>query len=486
MLGGWLIFGLLLLTAWPWARWLTRLTSGEQFISIVLTVALGSGLLSLVMFWLGLLGIRFEGGLISLVYLLLMLPGWLLWWRARRESKLKPADTLNANRIPTIGRWRWLAGVGMGIICLGVLFNAAYWPFSKADTLGIYHRYGVLMYETGALVPFAGRDDAFYQAYPMHLPLIYAFSYLASGGVNEYLARVTPALLSLGSIAAAWLVSRELFGGGAGWLSAFLLATTPAYIRWASSGYVDLPMAFYYTLAAYFALRLLRGQRRIDALLAGLMLGLAAWTKNAALLGIGLMALWALVAVWRRWLRWDRVLIAGLACAGIATPWYTRNWVEAGLIVPPTAWVDQAQPNLTMLLAFITHPQDFGLTGWLILIGLVLLLLTFNRQRGKPGLGLLLWLTLPFFGVWWLLVSYDLRFLLLLLPLFCALAGGILWEAWAGLKANHRRLLQPVCAVLALGLIALAAWLSVEFKDEILRHPLMSDAEKRLIVLSPD
>ncbi len=512
MLLGWMILGYILLAAWPWSRWATARSSSAEdqlLLSLILSIGLGCGVLSLLMLWVGLFGIRIEAALITALYTAVMLPGWFRWWRERKHfpHKSEP-DPLNG--------WQWLTLVSISLICAGIVFNAAYWPFSKADTLGIYHRYGTLIFETGALVPFAGRDDAFYQAYPMHLPLIYAFSYLASGQINEYLARVIPALLAIGCIPTVYLIGKAVQGKQAGWISAFLLATTPTFVRWASSGYVDLPMAFYFTLAALFTLRLIQGQRRFDALLVGVTLGLAAWTKNAALVGIGLMALWALFALWQRWVGLQHVLIAGLACAVIAGPWYLRNWIEARLIVPPTAWIDQAQHSLQTLLAFITHPSDFGLTGWVV-VGAVILTsagliaqstiggiasrLWSNRLQtgaytaqtlrpplrtftaGNRSIALLLWLTIPFFGIWWWLVSYDLRFLLLFLPLLTVVAGGTTWHVWTTLLKPFQHSLRYALLVIAMLLVGVSLWLSVEFKDDILRQPLMSDTDKRAIVL---
>jgi len=275
-------------------------------------------------------------------------------------------------------------------------------------------------------------------------------------------------------------------------------------------------MAFYYTLAALFTLRLIQHQRTIDALLVGVMLGLAAWTKNAALVGIGLMALWALFALWQRWIRLQQILIAGLACAIIAGPWYIRNWMEARLIVPPTAWIDQAQHNLQTFLAFITHPTDFGLTGWVV-FGAVILVSIRLITHSSPGRAvseiwgkkfhagghtaptirppqqpfgaesrstvLLLWLTIPFFGIWWWLASYDLRFLLLFLPLLTVIAGGVSWQLWATLLRPFQSRLRYALLLIAIVLAGVSLWLSVEFKDDILRQPLMNDSDKRAIVL---
>ncbi len=480
MLFGWLTLGFLLLAAWPWSRWLAARSASREdqlLLSLMLTIGLGSGALTLLMLWVGILGTHLELNLIIVLYTLMMVPGWVFYWR---EHGRFPVSSGREH----LHGWQWFVLVSISLIGAGIVFNAAYWPFSKADTLGIYHRYGTLIFETGALVPFAGLDDAFYQAYPMHLPLAYAFSYLASGQVNEYLARVIPALLAVSCIPGVYLIGKAVSGNRVGWIGAFLLATTPTFVRWASSGYVDLPMAFYYTLAALFTLRLMQDQGRTDALLLGVMLGLAAWTKNAALVGIGLMVLWALFAVWRRWIRFEHGLLAGLTCFAIAGPWYIRNWVEARLIVPPTAWIDQAQHTVQTMLAFIVNPTDFGLTGWVVVGAAILAGVGLFTGRGseRRNTALLLWLTVPFFGVWWWLVSYDLRFLLLFLPLLTVLAGSMLCDVWTSIHQPAQQRLRYAIVVIAVLLAGISLWLSVEFKDDILRHPLMSDADKQALV----
>src|SRR5690606_19643585 len=151
--------------------------------------------------------------------------------------------------------------------------------------------YGRLMAQSGAITPLPG-EQTLYEAYPILIALNYAFTYLASGWINEYLARLIPALLSLGCIPAVYTLGNLLHSRTAGWISALLIALMPAFSTWASTGYVDLPMAFFYTLAAIFAWRFWQHGDLIDALLAGALIGLAAFTKNAALIGVVLFAAW--------------------------------------------------------------------------------------------------------------------------------------------------------------------------------------------------
>ncbi len=322
-------------------------TSSEFWLPLLLTLALSTGALTLIMFWEALLGIRLSLLGITVPYLALMLPGW--WFRRPRWPAFHPPQS----------RFERLAGLLLAIICAGILFNSLYWPFSRADAVGIYAHFAEYMAEQRTIAPLAG-DLTVYEAYPPFMSLNYSYAYLASGWFNEYLARLFPALLSLGCLGAIYVLGKQMYSRLAGWLAVLLLLLTPAFVSWASSGYVDLPMAFFYALAAVFAARLRTSRHWRDALLAGAMMGLAAWTKNAALLGVLFLALWLL---WIR-LNWKLIFLALGTCALIAAPWYLRNLIEAGLILPPTAWTDQSQHTLSSLLVLLNHPQDYALSGF--------------------------------------------------------------------------------------------------------------------------
>ena len=477
---GWLLVGVVISAAYPWSAWL--LGRGRQdegrLLTLLFALAFSIGILTLIMFWESVLGIPFALWTITLPYFALMFPGIYLWLRHPTLVEVPVHSDENTQLL------RRFALPMLVIISAAILFNAAYWPFHKDDTLGIYHRYGLLMAETGTLVPFAGRDDAFYQAYPTQIPLAYTYAYLASGWVNEYLAKTISTLFALACLPATFVFGRMLYGERAGWLAALLLALAPTFTRWASSGYVDLPMAFLYTLSAIFAWRLWRDGRWVDALLAGITMGLAAWTKNAALLGVLFLSVWLMFVYIRRRIRLIHILLTLVSCALVAAPWYIRNIVEAGLIVPPTAWINQAQHTLAAAFIFITQPENFVLTGWIILIAVLQAVIALFRRpsESEKSFLLLLW-TIPFFSFWWLFASYDPRFVLLFLPPLAVLAGSWTAHLWEQLSGTWRtRLVMPLAGIaLLLGLYI--TWISVEYKPEILSNPVMTDGVKHSIVL---
>ena len=473
------LVGFVIVAAFPLATWL--LQNDDHRIRIpqrlVLTLALSIGGLTLVMLWEGILGIPFSVIGITLPYLLLMLPGLLLWRRNRQTS------SGSSNEISAEARKSALIPfVMLAAISGAILFNAVNLPFHRADALGIYQPHAQMMYQLRGLVPLIGADSL-YRTYPMLIQSAYTYAYLASGWENEYLANLIGALLSVGCLPVAFWLGSLLRDNRTGWISAVLLAFTPAFGRWASAGYVDLPMAFFYGLSAVFAIRLWHSNNRKDALLAGMMMGLSAWTKNAALLGIPLLGLWLIYGLLRGRIRFANVVLTAMACGIVAAPWYIRNLLGAGFVVPNTAWTDQAQRTLGSLLIFLTRFENFGLTGWVVVIGVIAAVWTLIRRRGDapPQTAMLLW-SVPMFAAWWLFVSYDPRFLLLFLPILCALGGAWLAGTWERVPSALQPVIRWSMVGLAIFLTFQTLWFSVEYKDEILRNPLMSDAEKREMV----
>lgn len=470
----WGVTALLIAVAYFWAA---ALVGRGGLLTYVVTLAFGTGGIALVMFWSAFLTGGWTLAGIIIAYGIFAAVGVAFWRQVPDHSVQFSASRLEWGSIAIIL-----------LIAAAVLFNGAYYPFSKADALGIYHPAALAMTQTGTLQPLTGADSL-YRTYPVLVPLNYTFAYLVSGWENEYLAKALATLMSLGCLPAVYLLGREIGGRRIGLLAALTLALTPSFVRWGSSGYVDLPMAFTYTLSALFALRFWRSGRLVDAALAGVMLGFACFTKNAGLIGVPLLAAWLLGAtIWSQRrnnisLR-SRVLASTVSlglCALIAAPWYLRNLSGAGFLIPATAWTDQAERSLRTLLIFITLPDNFLVSGWLALAGIGFVGWRLIRpEADRAGLALILWFTLPFFAAWWVFVSYDPRFLLLFYPILCVGAAALV-----DFSLTRFRLPRLAQMALAVGVVVIACyclWIAVEFKGDIVRNPLMSNEEKIALV----
>lgn len=475
---------------YPWVRRL--LPERDRLLTAVVTFALSTGALSLILLGMGLIGLRIDWRIAFGLCVLIDVIGWLNM----------PHDAAPAREKLSLS---WPALLVTGVAAL-ILFNAIYWPFSIDDAVAIYAWYGRQIADSGALPPLA--QGSLYEAYPMFVPLLYAFTHQAVGWLDEGLARLLPALMSVGVLAVAYLLGRTLYDRRAGLAAAWLAAAAPMVAHWASVGYVDLPCGFFFGLTALFAARWWQsiGQPGAwrDALLMGLMAGLATWTKNSGLLIVGSVGLWV---VWRyvgphprplsqrrgenetaprslsleegEGFRVRAVLPILLGFFLVAGPWYARNLLLAGVLVPPTGWTWLAERTLASLIPYLSDGRYF-LSGVIFTLGLIFVAAraAISRLREWQAV-LLLVFFLPFFVIWWALFSYDGRFLLAVTPIVAVMGGRLVTRVPLPELRNPARL----AAALLLALLTLpAAWQAVDYKDKLLRHPLQTVEEKHRLV----
>lgn len=461
----------------PWAALAVPHDSrGAWALRIGLALALCAGLIWAIMLAFGLVNIPLNAVWVMIVLGIVALAGALA---ARGRIGWSPP------RLPDSLLERIVMAL-MLMLCAAILFNGLYFPLYRDDAINIYGPQAAEIARTESLIPLRG-VDTLYRAYPMLVQFNMAFAYDLAGWQNDSLAKLIPTLLSLGCVVAIYGVSVQFLSSRAAWLNVLMLAMIPAVGRWASAGYVDLPMAFCYTLGAAFLIRLLQTNNLRDAVAAGLLFGLAAQVKNAGLIGVVLLGLGLGWGVLSRKISLLSGALAFGVCAAVTAPWYLRNLIDAGMIIPPTAWVDQAERTVASLLIFVTLTNNFGVVGVGLLASLVLLPLSWLIRPGRFTLDeatrsafqLIALLTLPFFAAWWLFASYDPRFLLLFTPLLCVPIG---WALTRPMSLSVPRMLQRAGLVVAIAFILFNTYHSVDYKDDILRNPLMDYDDKLMLV----
>lgn len=475
----------IILAAIPWALYVRSLCHERESnaLAICLCLSFSLGGITLLMLCLGILGIPLRLWSITVIYLLLMAAGWNFAWRRRDAIVLRSF---------------WPEGIfkrSIWLICAAIAmaqcFNASYWPFFREDVLGIYAPFASTIFEQQALIPLSGLPDVLYryESYPMMVPLSYAYAHMSANGIHEYLAKTVVTLLSLACIPAAYLLGSATHSRKVGWLTAALLVMTPAFWRWASSGYVDLPMAYFALMSAYFALKHWQSGHFRDALLAGMHLGMATWVKNAGLVLFPILTLWFFLGIRQGKVKlrhWGILVSAALFSGSI---WYVWTFIQAGVIVPKTAWTDEAQHSLSTLMAFIWQWGNYSFVGWLIVLGMVSVLWrSFKNGFNKPGDLLLLIIVIPYWLVWWWFVSYDSRFILLFLPITCIFGAFIIESAASAFQLNHRKAMAAILLMCAAFWATRGVFISIQYKEEILADPIRSHEEKIAIVrpLAPE
>src|SRR6266542_3729513 len=156
--------------------------------------------------------------------------------------------------------------------------------------------------------------------------------------------RVLSALFDLLTILFAWLLARRAFGVRVAHLAALLLALTVLHIQLAHYYAVDTFVATFAAAALFFGQRAWQRESLSDALLAGVMVGLATACKISALM---LLPVLGLAFVWpRRGRLSTQQLLDGITAFGVAlvAAFFAFRLAEPYAFAGPAIW--NIRPNL--------------------------------------------------------------------------------------------------------------------------------------------
>ncbi len=329
----------------PWAlALLPREDWPDRPLLFAMAFAAGPALLTGWMFMIGSFGILRLDSTLAGTIALAVVGVWLAWHKGKSTAprpKLIPLTSLE---------WTLIVLIMAALVIRWLV--VAYWPFTAYDALWVYG------YE-GRLYTLAGGIPAYIDYYPQFLPLQYTYAQLFTG-VSDHAARAVLPLLHLGSVLAAFSLGKRLFDRRTGFVLAGLWTLYPAVGAWARMGDLEIPLTFLLTLATVFFFAAWNGQRpRHNASLAGLVYGIALWTKPTAgafALGVALITAADLIRVrfdWHAW--WPRLRVALLTaacCIPLGGVWYLRNVLlgHNAIDFPPEYWYTLAERGGGQLL----------------------------------------------------------------------------------------------------------------------------------------
>lgn len=466
-------------------------------------IAIGAGIWSLVWFFLGSLGAYF--GLVAIGALVV---GWVLAFIKAAQflshKKVKTSPKEPESIVNLISRLLIYIAVGLALIA------SAAPPIAK-DTL-LYHfalSKGFISQHSDA---FVDGNIASYLA--LGTEMHYVWAMLAGGTLFgtrafETAAGATGFMFFPILLCAIYGWAREIVvSKTAALIATLVVAAIPSAYHVASSGYVDLSLALYVTLAAYGLTRWWKEQTWGWVVLIGIFLGAALSIKLTTVFVIAAFAL--IVLLRARETKSSlaatpgsdssaspsagRVILTGFAAlllAGvIASPWYVRTWVATGSPVFPfymNIWPGQANgwdversnlfqamnsqyggadvnkfnyltaPARVSIVAQPEQPADYdGVLGPAFLIGLPLLIWALWKVNLGVEIKIMAGVATIMY-LFWLFSSQQLRYLLPLVPLL-AIAIAASAEAASGkVKTVAKFALIAACIC---GMLTSFAWFS--------------------------
>jgi len=429
-----------------------------------LTVSIGAALLSLVWFILGVTG-RYSTSMAWTVVLIgIALPwiGTLLRLVTRRGSITLPPSTSRVEPLGLTATERSLAG--LIIVVLLITLIAALAPPTAKDAL-LYHFSIPKVFATQHSNAFVDGNIAGYLSLgtEMHYVSAMLISTIESPRSGEAAVGAVGFLFFPLLLLAVYGWARELAVSRT-WslLATLVVATVPTAYHVASSGYVDLSLALYVTLAAYGLTRWWKEQTWGWVILIGIFLGAALSVKLTA---VFVFAAFALVVLFRARGAENagRVVTTGLAAfvlaGAIASPWYIRTWVATGSPVFPfymSIWPGKAngwdveRSNLFQGMNSQYGGIDTNKINYLtapVRASVVAQPEQHTNYDGVLGVAFLIGLPLLIWGLWKFDLAVEIKII--------AGVAGVMYLFWL-FSSEQLRYILPIAPLLAIAIAASA------------------------------
>ncbi|MDD5496507.1 MAG: glycosyltransferase family 39 protein, partial [Candidatus Omnitrophica bacterium] len=365
---------------------------------IAVSYGLGMGVVTLEMLLFYFLKLSFSLTAIMAPWLILFLINGIRLLKGRRE-KVK-ATLLSDSGKPHPFLTAFLAG--------GILFETAYTvfralikPLESYDAVAIYAIKSKIFYLAGAIPQdfFTRLAGLFpHPDYPLNIPLAQTLLYLGSGSLNDQLVKTIFPLYFLGILTMLYFAVRRFAGRTYAILFTFLLATIPHFNAYATNGYLEVPLAYYYFLSALFLFRWIADTSQGRYLvLSAVMSALAGWTKNEGIMycAVNTVVLTVFIFFTRKPLKIrmirDLFLYIGIM-ALLLLPWYYIKMTaslhneEVGLDTVGFQSLFMQWYKIKPIL-YEFQKEFFGPKKWNIIWPVLLYLLLVNRKRSVSGVG---------------------------------------------------------------------------------------------------
>jgi len=207
---------------------------------------------------------------------------------------------------PPHTRWTWAIWAAFGLVLLAALATLglalARTPHGEIDAWQIWNLHARLLTRGGDewREPFARLSALYHPDYPLLVPAAVARGWTCAGEESTLVPRLVAFLFAAATVGLLVAGLTLLRTPAQGCLAGLVLLATPPYLRYTAAQYGDVPLGLYF-LAGVLLFevrdRLRSGSERLPVL-AGVVAGMAAWTKNEGQLFVIATLLARLVVAW--------------------------------------------------------------------------------------------------------------------------------------------------------------------------------------------
>ncbi len=271
------------LLGWGILRPLTGQNEKSNFFKLmILSFGLGTGILTFLMFFGGFLNFPIKYFIIFISILTGLILIFYIFLGKRWKMPKIQMRRLNLN---------WLEVILVLVILFQIFYvfsTSMLRPIINFDAVANYGlKAKMIFYENKNFFNFdsnifLGGDS--HINYPPHIPLLMAWTYFGMGQVNDVLVNIIFAFYFLALIGFVYLSLSEETSRQNALIFITFLSTLPLFVYHGFNAYCDLPLTFYFTIAAISLFKYFRNKNKTDLIMAGIFAGLTTWVKNEGLI----------------------------------------------------------------------------------------------------------------------------------------------------------------------------------------------------------
>lgn len=234
----------------------------------------GTGLFTLILFLLNLVGVSFSRshsfyvlGVLIIVSLIITLftRGW--------KINHVPIFRYKFSETDLISKFLFILLI---LFFLSSLIYTLYWPIKDWDALTLYDMRGRIFAETGFMYP-AFSIDRYYLAYPLYTSIAHAWVYLI-GMRNPFFLYT---LNYIFFISAFYSLVRGVTDRKVGLIIAFILASSLEIFLHSEAAYTNLPYAIFYSLGILYFYNYLTRKNFGSLAISSILVGLSTWVRSS-------------------------------------------------------------------------------------------------------------------------------------------------------------------------------------------------------------
>lgn len=328
-------------------------------------------------------------------------------------------------------RTRWsffekflLAGISFEVIL--AFFRAMLKPLESFDSIAMYAVRSKIIYLSGMIPSNFFSEITLNHPnpdYPLLVPLSEVWVYTFLGGLNDLLVKIIFPVYFLSFLVIFFFLLRRLVSRRGALLFTFLLATIPQFNHFATVGYTDLVLAYYYSIGSIYLFLWMKTNKMSLLMLAGVFTGLAVLTKNEGmvlgLINIILLGLFFLKNFSkRRFKLFGQAAVFVIIAVLISTPWLairTVSQLDNDVIQARDMSMERfvgifKKLDRVRVILYEFQKQFFGPKKWNLIWIVFLSLLVLNIKRSFKG-------DLKYFSLSVILILFSYGMVYMLIPI---------------------------------------------------------------------